>query len=206
MAKTKRTARSDTKEYIAWRGMLARCYKPTEQAYRFYGAIGHYVCERWRNSFDAFLSDVGPAPSRLHSIDRADTLKHYTCGKCDECVQKSDPANCRWATKAQQVHNQKNNLWFTHDGETKILKDWCRDLGLTYRVVHRRIYDRGQTFGQAIQPIIPRPKNQLVTFRGESHTINEWAEQLGLSRNAIRQRLKYGWTIERALTTENLAR
>ena len=198
---------SHTSEYISWRGMLNRCYKPTEDAYRFYGAIGHYVCKRWRESFEAFYADMGLRPSTNHSIDRIDTLKHYTCGKCDECQEKSEPANCRWATKAEQVHNQKNNLWFMHNGKTKILKDWCRDAGLTYRVVHSRIYRFGWTFEKAITtPIVKCPKNQLITFRGESMVMDEWTKRLGLSRNAIRQRLaKYGWSIEQALTTPRLA-
>lgn len=146
-------------EFRIWRGMLARCYKPGEQAYRFYGAIGHYVCQRWRDSFEAFLSDVGHRPSDQHSIDRIDTLRHYTCGKCDECREKGEPANCRWVTKHVQVRNMKNNLWFTHEGETKILKDWCRHFGMTYRVVHRRIYDHGWSFERAIStPIVSRKR------------------------------------------------
>lgn len=144
-------------EFRIWRGMLNRCYKPTERAYRWYGAIGHYVCKGWRDSFESFLADMGSRPSDKHSIDRIDTLKHYTCGQCDECKAKGDPANCRWATKDVQVRNQKNNLWFTRNGETKILKDWCREVGLTYRVVHRRIYHLGWSFEDAIsKPIIRR--------------------------------------------------
>lgn len=151
----------EMKEHGTWYGMLNRCYKPTEDAYRFYGAIGHYVCKRWRDSFENFLADMGKAPSPDHSIDRIDTLKHYTCGKCDECSEKGDPANCRWATKDVQARNMKNNLWFTHNGETKILTDWCREFNLTYRVIHRRIYDHGWSFEKAIStPIVKRQSRQ----------------------------------------------
>ena len=137
-------------EHRIWRGMLNRCYKPTEDAYRFYGAIGHYVCKRWRESFEAFFLDMGNRPDSTHSIDRIDTLKHYTCGKCDECHENGDTANCRWVTKDVQVRNQKNNLWFTRNGETKILKDWCREFGLKYRSIHCRIYRYGWSFEKAI--------------------------------------------------------
>jgi hypothetical protein len=43
--------------------------------------------------------------------------------------------------------------------------------------------------------------NHRLTHNGESKTIAEWGDATGLGRNTIRLRIKYGWSIEEALTT-----
>jgi DNA-binding transcriptional regulator YiaG len=57
----------------------------------FYLSRGITVCERWANSFPAFLEDMGKKPSRKLQIDRwPNALGNY------------EPGNCRWATPKQQ--------------------------------------------------------------------------------------------------------
>lgn len=48
-----------------------------------------------------------------------------------------------------------------------------------------------------------RTCNRFIEFNGDRKTITEWAESLGLTSTALRLRLEYGWTLERAMTTEN---
>jgi len=43
--------------------MLTRCYNERNPGYRNYGAKGIKVCQRWRDSFDAFVDDMGPYPA-----------------------------------------------------------------------------------------------------------------------------------------------
>lgn len=43
--------------------------------------------------------------------------------------------------------------------------------------------------------------NRIIEFNGESHTMAEWADILGMTINALFERLKAGWSVERALTT-----
>lgn len=50
------------REYAAWEDMIARCYDPTHPEYPNEGGRGIQVCERWRDSFDNFLTDMGPMP------------------------------------------------------------------------------------------------------------------------------------------------
>src|SRR6266481_8299787 len=57
-----RKGSSRSPEYLAWAGMKARCFNPASPGYKNYGARGITVCERWRNSFEAFLADMGPKP------------------------------------------------------------------------------------------------------------------------------------------------
>ena len=46
-----------------------------------------------------------------------------------------------------------------------------------------------------------RTNNHILTFNGQTLCISEWAEKLGFSHSTINQRLKRGWSVERALTT-----
>lgn len=48
--------------------------------------------------------------------------------------------------------------------------------------------------------------NHLLTHNGETLSVAEWAEKLGLKRWTIHNRLKYGWSVERALSTDCDAR
>lgn len=82
-------------EYQAWQGMIARCTNPNSGGWATYGGRGIRVCDRWRRSFQSFLSDMGKKPSAKHSLDRINTEGHY------------EPGNCRWATPKQQANNTK---------------------------------------------------------------------------------------------------
>lgn len=45
------------KEYSVWSGMMRRCYDKKHDSYKYYGAEGIKVCERWKR-FDYFLQDI----------------------------------------------------------------------------------------------------------------------------------------------------
>lgn len=87
-----------TAEYRTWMGMKIRCYYPNTNGYENYGGRGIKVCERWLNSFESFLADMGRRPSTSHSIDRVNVNGNY------------EPKNCRWATDKQQRRNRRCSL------------------------------------------------------------------------------------------------
>lgn len=82
-------------EYRSWSNMLTRCYNPKATRFKDWGGRGITVCESWRRSFEAFLTDMGPKPTTRHTIDRTDNDGNY------------EPGNCRWATYAEQSSNQR---------------------------------------------------------------------------------------------------
>lgn len=87
-----------TPEHVAWSSMLQRCENPKNPNYPNYGGRGISVCERWRASFEAFLTDVGPRPSPKHSIDRhPNNDGNY------------EPGNVRWATISEQAWNKRSS-------------------------------------------------------------------------------------------------
>lgn len=137
-------------EYGIWQGMLHRCRSEDAGGNKNYGVRGICVCGRWRSSFEYFYEDMGLRPSSKHSIDRKDNDGNYSCGHCEECLEKGWVANCRWATQKQQARNTRVNYLVEHDGETKCLSEWAERYGLSPSVLYTRLVKLGWTFEEAV--------------------------------------------------------
>src|SRR6185295_10789375 len=64
-------------EYLVWKNMKNRCCNPRSDRYHQYGGRGIKICDRWKNSFDAFCEDMGSRPSLKHTIERIDNDGNY---------------------------------------------------------------------------------------------------------------------------------
>lgn len=83
------------KTYNSWLQMRHRCITSTSKSYKDYGGRGIKVCDRWLNSFENFLEDMGIRPDNK-TLDRIDFNGNYTI------------ENCKWSTIAEQNSNKRN--------------------------------------------------------------------------------------------------
>jgi len=110
-----------------WYQILHRTTNEKTPAYKWYGARGITVCDRW-HSFDNFLADMGPTYTMGMSIERIDNDGNY------------EPDNCRWATEKEQANNRRTSRYFTIDGITKTLAQWIEHYGAKSSTVRQRLY------------------------------------------------------------------
>jgi hypothetical protein len=74
-----------------------RCESPRHISFPYYGGRGIRFHEGWRgmDGTRAFLEEVGPRPSPLHTLDRINSDGNY------------EPGNVRWATRKDQASNRR---------------------------------------------------------------------------------------------------
>lgn len=173
------------REYRIWKALRARCTAPcysdtTYQKKRI------KCCKRW-NSFEHFLSDMGPCPEGF-SIDRIDSNGNY------------EPENCRWADANTQANNRGS---FTpiipYKGENHTLKEWSRILNINYSTLRKRMYEMGMSFEAALSYVDPR--DELLWWEGKRYTKKELCEIYDIPLQNFYDRKHKGWPLERILNT-----
>lgn len=115
--------------YWVWANMIQRCNNPNHVSWKWYGAKGIKVCERWKD-FALFWEDMGEDWEKGLTLDRKENDKDYC------------PENCRWATTHEQRMNDSHGLTVTVNGETKRLTEWCRIFKIKAPTVRQRIRNR----------------------------------------------------------------
>jgi hypothetical protein len=113
-------------EYRAWCKMKERCNCTTSKDYARWGGRGIRVCERWQNSFTAFLHDMGPRPTPKHTLERLDNNGPYS------------PENCIWATRTRQARNTRNTVFLTWNNETHCISEWSEIVPISQRTIAER--------------------------------------------------------------------
>jgi len=126
-------------EYMSWVAMKARCLNVNSEKYPRYGGRGIKVCDRWRDSYEAFFDDMGTKPDPGHTIERLDNDGHY------------EPSNCCWAPLEEQANNRSNNRLIAYGGKSLSVAQWAVELGMDYGRLQSRIA-RGWPIERALDP------------------------------------------------------
>lgn len=127
-----------------YKGVIARCTNPNRHNYKDYGGRGIYVCKRWLDSFDNFVSDLGPRPDG-YSLDRIDNDGPYS------------PENCRWASAKEQQNNRRCTKFIEHEGRKMTLTDWANHANVSIAALRYRI-KQGWPLGEALNKLGKRKK------------------------------------------------
>ena len=85
----------DKATYNCWYNLIRRCTDVTHRSYAIYGGRGIKVCDRWLQSYESFVADMGAKPVGLQ-IDRIDSNGNY------------EILNCRWSTVSDNAKNKRN--------------------------------------------------------------------------------------------------
>ena len=140
------------REYHIWNSMIRRCTVPTQVAYEQYGGRGIRVCDRWMESFENFLTDMGKRPSPKHSLDRVDPDGNY-----EKIHSVTGKEQCRWATSKEQGRNKRNSLYLPHpqSGLRVPAAEVAEFLGVSYQVMRARYIRDGKWPGQSDNAPLP---------------------------------------------------
>jgi hypothetical protein len=82
--------------YSSWVQLKFRCRNKNSNDYKDYGGRGITVCDRWLESFENFMEDMGTKPDNTE-IDRTENSGNY------------EPGNCEWVTHAVNMKNRRNS-------------------------------------------------------------------------------------------------
>lgn len=123
-------------EWQILRGAISRCHNPRAHAYQNYGGRCIVVCERWRESLENFIDDMGKRPDGM-TLDRIDTNGPYS------------KENCRWAPMEVQQNNRRDNRVLEYMGRKQTMSQWSRELGLLVTTIAQRL-ERGWPVERAL--------------------------------------------------------
>ena len=111
-------------EYMSWMSMKQRCLRPDKKHEKYIVLLTY---QKWIDSFDAFLKDMGHKPTSKHTIERIDNLKGYF------------PENCRWATRSEQNRNYSLNRMIEFKGEKMCVTEWAERLNIPRHRIYQRL-------------------------------------------------------------------
>lgn len=132
--------KSTSPEYTTYMNMISRCEYRNRCDFKHYGGRGIAVCQRWRESFENFLSDMGPRPFPRATLERLRVNEGY------------GPDNCVWASQKHQTRNKRNNRALEYNGRTMTIAEWSDETGVPQRMIWDRVFSLGWPVEEALNP------------------------------------------------------
>lgn len=134
-----------SKTYNAWSHARQRCLNPQDKGWKFYGGRGIRFDQRWADSFEAFLADLGPCPPG-YSLERKDVNGDYS------------PENCVWLPLFKQAQNRRTSVRIEYQEQTYCLTELTRVLELDYARFYYCFRVKGMPLEEAIALAQPSAK------------------------------------------------
>ena len=124
--------------------MKDRCYNPKDKRYNRYGGRGIKICQEWLDDYNSFERwALNHGYQKNLQIDRIDNDCDYT------------PNNCRFVTCKCNNNNRSTCRYFTYNGKTQNLMQWCEEYSIKYSTALRRAH-----LGWDIEQILFSPKRE----------------------------------------------
>ena len=133
--------------YQCWSDMMTRCRNSKDKHYKWYGARGIMICEKWL-SFDGFYEDMQDGYADDLTLDRIDVDGNY------------EKSNCKWSTVQEQCDNRRSNHYITYQGITDTLTNTCKRCNVSRSLVT----DRLKT-GWDVKSAIERPPQPGIKLK-----------------------------------------
>lgn len=119
-----------TATYASWTSMRQRCTNSKASKFSNYGGRGIKICDRWLESFENFLADMGERPAGK-TLDRCENNGNY------------EPGNCKWSTPKEQARNRRSNRHVVVDGETMTMTAAAEVLGVNMTTLKYQLDKEG---------------------------------------------------------------
>lgn len=169
---------------IVWQNIRNRCLNPNNPRFKDYGGRGIKICKKW-SDFETFFNDMSKNYKPGLQIERIKNNRGYS------------PSNCKWASKTEQANNKRNSHFITHNGQTKTLAEWAKDLNIPYTALISRINKHKWPLDKALTKRVAKPaKERLVKWRGKTYNISTWSKITGIGETTLQYRLKAGFSVE----------
>ena len=134
---------SRTRLYNIWHKMIERCENSVNASWANYGGRGISVCDTWKD-IHAFVDWANTSGyTDKATIERVDNDGNY------------EPSNCRWATRLEQNHNKRNNVYATALGKTLCITEWEKETGVPRKTIARRL-----RLGMAHELAVTKPQRK----------------------------------------------
>lgn len=168
--------KAEQRVFNVWKSMKARCRCDRNPAYYRYGGRGIKICDRWHDSFMAFVADVGIPDDPTLELDRVNNDGNY------------EPGNWRWATRKQNMRNYSRNIHLTINGVTKVAADWADSNDIDRQTFYSRVRN-GVTGADLLIPAV----KHMIEIDGVTKPAVEWARSIGMRVNGFLHRYNMGW-------------
>ena len=195
LGEVKYLASSSHPLYKKLSGMINRCHHAREgnKSYKNYQGKGISVCYEWRHDINKdgfnnfYIWSIENGWEDGLTIDRIDPLGDY------------EPSNCRWVTMFEQQSNKTNNRYITHNGETKHLMEWARELNIDSGMVSERLR-RGWDISDVLSPSVKNDAEFKSEISGVHWNCSRKRWKVTSSLNGMERSDFVGWyyTLENA--------